>query len=154
MIGGFTIVMNKPENLQHNTNIGIINRGEAALRFIRAVKEFNNLHATQMRTTAFHTEKEEYSPFVKTADNAVAFSDVPGFAESSGSPYMDHELLLQALKSANCQAVWVGWGFVSEDAEFAELIEKHGFVFLGPSSRAMALLGDKISAKELAEQAN
>lgn len=61
--------------------------------------------------------------------------------------------MLEALLCAHCQAVWVGWGFLAEDAAFAGMVEDAGLVFIGPSAQAMALLGDKISAKELAERA-
>jgi acetyl/propionyl-CoA carboxylase alpha subunit/acetyl-CoA carboxylase carboxyltransferase component len=145
--------MDEIKKLEKDAYIGIVNRGEAALRFLRAVKEYNNLHATRLKTVVFFTEKEEYAPFVKMADKAVAFSELSLYGKSGKIPYMDHELLLEALRVSKCEAVWAGWGFVSEDAEFAEKIEKEGLVFLGPSSRAMALLGDKITAKELAERA-
>jgi len=138
--------------LQDNAKIGILNRGEAALRFIRAVKEYNQQNGTALETVAFYIDKEEYAPFVKQADNSLPLSGVEGFPGKQQSPYLDHELMLQALKDSDCQAIWVGWGFVSEDAPFAEKIEKAGIIFLGPSSTAMAALGDKIIAKDLAEK--
>ncbi|MFP4180301.1 MAG: biotin carboxylase N-terminal domain-containing protein, partial [Spirochaetaceae bacterium] len=129
--------------LTKDSKIGILNRGEAALRFVRAVKEYNTLHGSSLTTAAFFTEKEEYAPFVKMADEAFSLSS-----------YMNHELLLQALRRSECDAVWVGWGFISEDAVFAKKLEEAGLVFLGPSSEAMALLGDKIAAKDLAERSD
>jgi acetyl/propionyl-CoA carboxylase alpha subunit len=133
--------------------IGIVNRGEAALRLIRAVREYNNLHGTQLKTVALYIDKEEHAPFVKMADDSLALSKVEGYPGKQKSPYLDHELILEALEMADCQAIWVGWGFVSEDADFAEKIEKKGIVFMGPSSKAMAELGDKITAKDIAEKA-
>ncbi|MFO7848728.1 MAG: carboxyl transferase domain-containing protein [Spirochaetia bacterium] len=121
----------------------MLNRGEAALRFVRAVKEYNNLHSSGLKTVAFFTEREEYAPFVKMADEAFPLHS-----------YMNHELMLEALSRSGCDAVWVGWGFISEDAVFTEKVEKAGLVFLGPSSEAMALLGDKITAKNLAEKSD
>lgn len=141
-------------NLGDASRIGILNRGEAAMRFIRAVREYNSQHGTDLKTVAFYVDKEEYSPFVKQADDSQALSKLEGFPGRQKSPYLDHDLMLRALHRTSCDAVWVGWGFVSEDAVFTEKIEKSALVFLGPSSRAMSLLGDKITAKELAEKAD
>ncbi len=140
--------------LKDDARIGIINRGEAALRFIRAVKEYNILHGTRLQTVAFYIKAEENAPFVKMADQVLLLSDLSGFPGKQKSPYLDHELMLEGLEKTGCDAIWVGWGFVSEDAVFAEKIEKKGILFMGPSSRAMSLLGDKIEAKDLAEKAD
>ncbi len=138
--------------LQDTARIGIVNRGEAAIRFIRAVRDFNRLEGTDLKTVAFYTEKEKNALFSREADVAYPLYEFPSFKRGKGSPYLDRSLLLEALTRSGCSAVWVGWGFVSEDAEFASLVEQAGLVFLGPDSRAMALLGDKIAAKELAEK--
>ena len=140
--------------LQKNARIGIINRGEAALRFIRAVREYNSLHGTSLQTISFYIEAEEKAPFVKMADEVILLSDLKNYPGKQKSPYLDHELMIDALEHMHCDAIWVGWGFVSEDAVFAKKIEKLGIVFMGPSSKAMSLLGDKIVAKELAEEAD
>jgi acetyl/propionyl-CoA carboxylase alpha subunit/acetyl-CoA carboxylase carboxyltransferase component len=140
--------------LRKNARIGIINRGEAALRFIRAVREYNSLHHTSLQTVAFYIDAEEKAPFVKMADKVLRLSDLKDFPGKQQSPYLDHDLILDALEKTDCDAVWVGWGFVSEDAAFAKKIERKGLVFLGPSSKAMTVLGDKIEAKALAEKAN
>ena len=140
--------------LKDTDRIGIVNRGEAALRFIRAVTEYNDLHNIDLKTVALFVDKEENAPFVKAADDLIRLSGLPGYPGKQQSPYLDHDLIFEALKEGNCNAVWVGWGFVSEDAEFAERIESAGIVFLGPTSRAMELLGDKIKAKELAEKSD
>lgn len=140
--------------LNKTDRIGILNRGEAALRFIRAVKEYNDLNNTKLKTVAFYIDKEENAPFVKQADFDLKLSKLPLYPGKQQSPYLDHELMLEALQKTDCQAVWVGWGFVSEDSVFVEKIEQAKISFLGPSSIAMALLGDKIAAKELAETAD
>lgn len=140
--------------LKDNARIGIINRGEAALRFIRAVREYNSLHGTQLTTVAFYIEAEEEAPFVKLADDVLLLSDLPDFPGKQKSPYLDHELMISGIQAKNCDAIWVGWGFVSEDAPFIEKIEALSISFMGPSSEAMALLGDKIQAKDLAEKAD
>lgn len=141
-------------NLEKTHRIGILNRGESALRFIRAVKEYNDLHGTDLKTVAFYIDKEENAPFVNQADDSLPLSSLPFFPGKQQSPYLDHELMLQALTTSNCQALWVGWGFVSEDADFVAKTEEAGFAFMGPSSQSMALLGDKITAKDLAESAS
>ncbi len=140
--------------LHAHSVIGIVNRGEAALRFIRGVAEYNARFGTSLKTAAIYTAKEEHAPFVKLADRRISFEELSGFPGTASSPYLDHELILEALETAGCDALWVGWGFVSEDAPFAEKAEAKGLVFLGPSSGAMALLGDKIAAKDLAESSD
>jgi acetyl/propionyl-CoA carboxylase alpha subunit/acetyl-CoA carboxylase carboxyltransferase component len=139
--------------LKKNARIGIINRGEAARRFIRAVREYNSLQGTNFKTVALYIESEEKSPFVKMSDEVLLLSDLPGYPGKQKMPYLDHDLMIEALEYMSCDAVWVGWGFVSEDAVFAKKIEKMGLVFMGPSSRSMTILGDKIEAKALAEKA-
>src|SRR4029450_8015757 len=67
--------------------------------------------------------------------------------------YLDHGALERALREARADAAWVGWGFVAEQAEFAELCERLGVVFVGPDPAVMRLVGDKIAAKRLAEEA-
>lgn len=138
--------------LQADSVIGIVNRGEPALRLIRAVREYNLVENTSLRTAAFYLDEEADALFVREADIAVAFHAVPG-ARQEGQVYLNHEVLLEALSRAECDAVWAGWGFVSEDADFVRRVEEAGIAFLGPGSGAMAQLGDKITAKEVAEKA-
>lgn len=135
-----------------NARIGIVNRGEPAMRFIRAVKEYNAEHGTHMTTVAFFIPEEGEALFTKEADFAVPFSDIPAGSTSAATPYLNHDQLINGLLQTSCTAVWPGWGFVSEDADFVARVEQEGLVFLGPDSGPMAALGDKIQAKELAEQ--
>ena len=151
----------KMQFLRKNSRIGIVNRGEAASRFLRAVEEYNSVHGTSLTTAALYTRADEDAPFVLKADYAVSLEDLALEGEdaeeyTSGNKaagYLNKPLLIKALKTAECDALWVGWGFVSEDADFAEMTEREGFVFLGPDSKAMGLLGDKISAKDVAKRA-
>ena len=138
--------------LKKNARIGIINRGEPACRFIRSVKEYNSLNSCSLKSISFYISKEEDSLFVRNSDESFLLGEKEGSLLTGAGNYLDHDLLVAALKKAECDAVWVGWGFVSEDSRFAEKIENEGMIFLGPSSRAMELLGDKITAKELAER--
>ena len=71
---------------------------------------------------------------------------------SRRSAYLDHVALERALKATHADAAWVGWGFVAEQPEFAELCERLGIVFVGPDPATMRLVGDKIAAKRLAEE--
>ena len=138
------------------TRIGIVNRGEPALRFIRALQEFNLQHKTNIEAVALYTTVDEYSPFVRLADIAICIGN-PMRTNKLGNivnAYCDHELIIQTLQEQHCDAVWPGWGFIAEDHIFVEKLENLGITFLGPSSVAMAKLGDKIAAKYLAEQSN
>ncbi len=142
-----------PLLLKPDARIGIINRGEAAVRFISAVKEYNLLHETRLESVAFYIDSERHALFVKQADRAHPLASFSGFRGLTSSPYLSRPFLIAALKHTGCSAVWVGWGFLSEDPLFAADLEASGIVLLGPSSESMARLGDKIAAKELANRA-
>ncbi len=132
------------------SRIAVVNRGEAAMRLIHAVRELGREQGRDLRTIALHTRAEERAMFVRAADEAVCLD--PDGPTGAGSPYLDLAILERALREARADAAWVGWGFVAERPEFAELCERIGVVFIGPSGAVMRLLGDKIGAKLLAEQ--
>ncbi|OZC95416.1 fused acetyl/propionyl-CoA carboxylase subunit alpha/methylmalonyl-CoA decarboxylase subunit alpha, partial [Rhodococcus sp. 06-235-1A] len=127
--------------------IAVVNRGEAAVRLIRAVRELNAEHDYGIRTVALHTEAEKRAMFVRQADEAVTLRK-----PASGSAYLDYSVLEAALVESGADAVWVGWGFVAEDPTFADLVARLNITFIGPSADAMRLLGDKVQAKILAEK--
>ena len=127
------------------TRVAVVNRGEAALRLIRAVRELNLEHRLGLTTIALHTAAERRATFVREADEAVLLA-------GGKSPYLDHEELERALRESRAEAAWVGWGFVAEDPAFAELCARIGVVFVGPPPEVMRRLGDKIGAKLFAEQ--
>ena len=127
--------------------IAVVNRGEPAIRLIRAVRELNEEHGYGIRVIALHTEAERRAMFVRAADEAVVLR-----SSGAGSPYLDHAELGRALQTSRADAAWVGWGFVAEDPAFAELCSDLGVVFIGPPAAAMRRLGDKVEAKLLAEQ--
>jgi acetyl/propionyl-CoA carboxylase alpha subunit/acetyl-CoA carboxylase carboxyltransferase component len=129
------------------SRVAIVNRGEAAMRLIHAVRELNAQGGAQIETIALHTDGESAAKFVREADSAVAIGP------ASARPYLDHAVLERALRETAADAAWVGWGFVAEDPAFAELCQKVGVTFIGPSAEAMRQLGDKIGAKLLAEAA-
>jgi acetyl/propionyl-CoA carboxylase alpha subunit/acetyl-CoA carboxylase carboxyltransferase component len=126
--------------------IAIVNRGEAAMRLIHAVRELRGCDGRAMSTIALHTDGERHAMFVREADEAY------NLGPASARPYLDFAVLERALVATNADAAWVGWGFVAEDPAFADLCERLGVTFIGPSAEAMRLLGDKIGAKQLAEQ--
>ena len=130
--------------------VAIVNRGEAAMRFIHAAREFRQEHNVPLRTIALYT-----AMFVREADEAVSLGAaqfIDPETHRSKSSYLDYDRLAEALASAHAEAVWVGWGFVAEHAGFADLCRDMGIVFIGPPGDVMRRLGDKISAKRLAEQ--
>jgi biotin carboxylase len=134
------------------TRIAIVNRGEAAMRLIHAVRELNassiaGAGVAPIETIALYTEVERSATFVREADDSYCLGP------ASARPYLDHGVLERALVETRADAAWVGWGFVAEDPAFAELCEKIGVTFIGPSADAMRKLGDKIGAKLLAEEA-
>ncbi len=139
----------------HFKRIAIINRGEPAIRFIRAVRQFNREQQTQLQTIVFYTVPDRHARFIREADEAVDIGEATYFDARAGQrkpAYMDHERVARALAECRADAVWVGWGFVSESPEFVDLCTRMGLTFIGPDSASMRLLGDKISAKHLAER--
>ncbi len=126
------------------------------MRVIHAVRELNEQRAEPIRLIALYTEPERDAMFVHHADEALCLSPGPS-GEADGarpSAYLDFGVLERALGAAGADAAWVGWGFVAERPEFAELCERLGIVFVGPDAAVMRLIGDKIAAKRLAEEAD
>ena len=128
--------------------IAIVNRGEAAMRLIHAVRDLNAERRDEppIATLALYTDAERTAMFAREADEAYPIGP------ASERPYLNHDLLAKTLQAARADAVWVGWGFVAEDAAFADLVESLGITFIGPSGDAMRKLGDKIGSKRIAEE--
>ncbi|WP_433393692.1 carboxyl transferase domain-containing protein [Micromonospora sp. KLBMP9576] len=126
--------------------VAIVNRGEAAMRLIHAVRDIAAETGTRIETVALHTDVDRAATFVREAD--LSYDLGPAAAR----PYLDLKALERALVETGADAAWVGWGFVAEDPAFAELCEKLGVTFVGPSAEAMRKLGDKIGAKLIAEE--
>src|SRR5690349_14555553 len=117
------------------------------MRLIHAVRELNAAAgASQIETIALYTDAERTATFVREADDSYCLGP------ASARPYLDHAVLERALVETRADAAWVGWGFVAEDPAFAELCEKIGVTFIGPSAEAMRKLGDKIGSKLIAEE--
>ncbi|MFF3867592.1 carboxyl transferase domain-containing protein [Micromonospora sp. NPDC001898] len=128
------------------SRVAIVNRGEAAMRLIHAVRDIAAETRTQIETVALHTDVDRTATFVREADLSY------DLGPASARPYLDLKVLERALVETGADAAWVGWGFVAEDPAFAELCEKIGVTFVGPSAEAMRKLGDKIGAKLIAEE--
>ncbi len=119
----------------------IANRGEIAVRIIRAARELD------IRTVAVYSEADRNSMHVRLADAAICI----GPAKSSDS-YLNISSIISAVEVVDAEAVHPGYGFLAESAEFAEICENCGVKFIGPSSRVMRLMGNKITAKKEAEK--
>jgi acetyl/propionyl-CoA carboxylase alpha subunit/acetyl-CoA carboxylase carboxyltransferase component len=135
--------------------IAIVNRGEPAMRLIHAVRELNRELGLGLETVAFYTEVDRNAMFVREADDAVCIGPAT-FLDEQGKTrngYLDYPRLERALLEGHAEAAWVGWGFVAEHPEFAELCGRLGVVFIGPDPAVMRRVGDKIGSKLLAEYA-
>lgn len=120
----------------------IANRGEIALRIHRACREMG------IRTVAVHSEADANAMHVRLADEAVCI----GPARSADS-YLNKPAIISAAVITGADAIHPGYGFLSENADFAEMVEKHGITFIGPSVEQMRLMGDKITARKAAKEA-
>ena len=116
------------------------------MRLIHAVRDLSAETRTRIETVALYTDADRSATFVREADLAYPLGP------ASARPYLDLAVLEKALVETGADAAWVGWGFVAEDPAFAELCEKVGVTFVGPSAEAMRRLGDKIGAKLIAEE--
>ncbi|HKK00515.1 MAG TPA: biotin carboxylase N-terminal domain-containing protein, partial [Desulfotignum sp.] len=120
----------------------IANRGEIAVRIIRTCRRMG------IRTVAVYSDADNRSLHRQMADDAVYIGDAP-----APDSYLNADKIISAALSAGCHAVHPGYGFLSENARFAESVHAAGLVFIGPPAEAIALMGDKIASKELALKA-
>ena len=135
--------------------IAIVNRGEPAMRFIIAAREYAQERGEPLHTIALYTDPDRRAMFVREADEAYSLGPATHVTNEGlrKSSYLDYERLERALIETRAEAVWPGWGFVAEQPAFADLCERLGIVFIGPTGDMMRKLGDKITSKQLAEQA-
>ncbi len=115
----------------------IANRGEIALRILRACREMG------IQTVAVHSTADNEAMHVRLADEAVCIGPPP-----ARESYLSTSAILSAATIAGADAIHPGYGFLSENADFAEMVEEHKFVFIGPSPEHIRLMGDKIAAKK------
>jgi acetyl-CoA carboxylase, biotin carboxylase subunit len=114
----------------------IANRGEIALRIQRACREMG------IKTVVVHSEADREAKYVKLADESVCIGPAP-----SSLSYLNMPAIISAAEVTDAEAIHPGYGFLSENADFAERVEKSGFVFIGPRSESIRMMGDKVSAK-------
>jgi acetyl-CoA carboxylase biotin carboxylase subunit len=114
----------------------IANRGEIALRIQRACRELG------IRTVVVHSEADTEAKYVKLADESVCIGPPP-----AGASYLNIPAIISAAEVTDAEAIHPGYGFLSENADFAEKVERSGFVFIGPRPENIRLMGDKVSAK-------
>ena len=114
----------------------IANRGEIALRIQRACREMG------IKTVAVHSEADAEAKYVRLADESVCIGPA-----SSADSYLNVPAIISAAEVTDAQAIHPGYGFLSENADFAERVEQSGFVFIGPKPETIRLMGDKVSAK-------
>ncbi|MCC7080535.1 MAG: acetyl-CoA carboxylase biotin carboxylase subunit [Burkholderiales bacterium] len=120
----------------------IANRGEIALRIQRACRELG------IKTVAVHSEVDREAKYVKLADESVCIGPAAP-AES----YLNVPAIISAAEVTDAEAIHPGYGFLSENADFAERVEKSGFVFIGPRPDTIRMMGDKVSAKKAMKKA-
>src|SRR5512139_842281 len=125
-----------PEKPAMFEKILIANRGEIALRIQRACREMG------IKTVAVHSEADAEAKYVKLADESVCIGPAP-----SSQSYLNIPAIISAAEVTDAQAIHPGYGFLSENADFSDRVEKSGFVFIGPKGDTIRLMGDKVSAK-------
>ena len=120
----------------------VANRGEIALRIQRACREMG------IKTVVVHSEADADAKYVKLADESVCIGPAP-----SAQSYLNVPAIIAAAEVTDAQAIHPGYGFLSENADFSEKVEKSGFVFIGPRAETIRLMGDKVSAKAAMKKA-
>ena len=119
----------------------IANRGEIAVRIIRACKEWG------ISTVAVHSDVDSESMHVRLADESVCIG-----SHQPQNSYLNISSIMSAVDLTGAEAIHPGYGFLSENSKFAEIVKKHGIKFVGPSSDIIKKMGDKIEAKKIAKQ--
>src|SRR5579859_109614 len=120
----------------------IANRGEIALRILRACKELG------IRTVAVHSTVDKDLKHVLLADESVCIGPAP-----SAESYLNMPAIISAAEVTDAVAIHPGYGFLAENADFAERVEQSGFIFIGPRPETIRLMGDKVSAKHAMHKA-
>ena len=119
----------------------IANRGEIAVRVIRACKEWG------ISTVAVHSDVDKESMHVRLADESICIG-----SHQPVNSYLNIPAIMSAIELTNSEAVHPGYGFLSENANFAKILEENNIKFIGPSSKLIKMMGDKIEAKKIAKQ--
>src|SRR5687768_12585804 len=114
----------------------VANRGEIALRVMRSAREMG------IKTVAVYSEADRQALHVRYADEAVLIGPPP-----SSESYLRMDKIMAAAKKTQADAIHPGYGFLSENEDFAQLVEKEGMIFIGPSPKAIEMMGSKLAAK-------
>lgn len=133
--------LNCSENMKLE-KVLIANRGEIALRVLRACRQMG------LKTVAVHSTADRDLMHVKLADETVCIGPA-----SPKDSYLNIPSIIAAAESTGASAIHPGYGFLSENADFAEMVEKSGFIFIGPTADTIRLMGDKVSAKKAMQRA-
>ena len=121
----------------------VANRGEIAIRVMRTAKKMG------IKTVAVYSTVDRNAPHVRFADEAVCIGEPP-----SNQSYLVGEKIIEVAKDLGAEAIHPGYGFLSENADFAEKVEENGLIFIGPKSKAIRVMGSKLAAKEAVKNYN
>ncbi len=121
----------------------IANRGEIAIRVMKTA------HKMGIKTVAVYSEADRNAPHVRFSDECICIGKAP-----SSKSYLVGERIIEAAKKLNVDAIHPGYGFLSENADFAELCEKNNIIFIGPKSKSIKMMGDKLAAKDAVKDYN
>ncbi|NNC50540.1 MAG: acetyl-CoA carboxylase biotin carboxylase subunit, partial [Flaviramulus sp.] len=121
----------------------IANRGEIAIRVMKTAQKMG------IKTVAVYSTADRNAPHVKFADEAICIGEPP-----SNQSYLKGDKIIEVAKKLNVDAIHPGYGFLSENAAFAELCEKNKIIFIGPRSKAIKIMGSKLAAKEAVKKYN
>ena len=119
----------------------IANRGEIAVRIIRACKEWG------IKTVAVHSDVDKNSMHVRLSDESVCIG-----SHQPANSYLNIPSIMSAVELTSSEAVHPGYGFLSENANFAKILEENKIKFIGPSSKLIKMMGNKIEAKKIAKK--
>ena len=121
----------------------VANRGEIAIRVMKTAKKMG------IKTIAVYSTADRNAPHVRFADEAVCIGEPP-----SNQSYLVGEKIIKVAKDLEAEAIHPGYGFLSENADFAEMVEENGLIFIGPKSNAIRVMGSKLAAKEAVRNYN
>jgi acetyl-CoA carboxylase biotin carboxylase subunit len=145
----FLLIMQKTLKLYLNHNLSLVkkiliaNRGEITLRIMRTCRQMG------IKTVAVYSEADKNAPFVRFADEAVCIGPAP-----SKESYLKGDKIIEVAKSLNVDGIHPGYGFLSENSDFARKVKNAGIEFIGPTAEAMDLMGSKLAAKDTAQKNN
>lgn len=121
----------------------VANRGEIAIRVMKTARKMG------IKTVAVYSEADRNAPYVRFADEAICIGEAP-----SSKSYLSSEKIIAAAKKLHADAIHPGYGFLSENADFAEKVEQSNLIFIGPKSNAIRMMGSKLAAKDAVKNYN